>query len=98
MEEEHVQFSRLSGDNNLPLSAKIRESGPEFQQEAGQLSFQGKFQLLFLVVVRQGNEAEVVGVFGDCLGKFALGGRKLFAEVGDGTAGRMVEVGLDTVH
>ena len=87
MEEKHIQFPCLACDNNLPLSAEIREAGAELQKETGHLSFQSKFQLLFFVVVRQGDEAEVVGVFGDGLGKFALGGWKLITKVGDGTAG-----------
>ena len=81
MVEEHIQFAGSSCDDNLFLSAEVCETCPEFKEKAGEVFFEFGFEGFFFVSFFEGEEAEVVGVFGDSLCKFALRGREFVGEV-----------------
>jgi hypothetical protein len=79
------------------LTPHIGETGPQFQQELGDMVGQRFFQLPLVVVFGQHQKIKVVRIFNQLLRQVRLRSRKRRRKIGDRLAFALVQTAFDLV-
>ena len=83
MIEEEVDEEFLVADRKAVLTSDEGEPDPEFEKELAQVVQQTALQIALVGIVAEGEEIEVVGIFGDVPREVGLRRGQRAVEVGD---------------